>query len=281
MYYIITTDEDAGELTVTLTPTAGLDVAAYLFQACANLTGTSLECANDLGAGGEETFTYTIAPGIVGNRGGSNRAAVDVILVVKTAGTGTFTVDLAGAALPIVIGDITAYEAGATNMVEWTTVSEINAGMMEIQTSADGYSWKTIGERKPQGSSSKESFYSYTDESPAPMSYYRLKLIDLDGSFKYSDVVNVKRSKAKYLVNGVYPSPTQSTFTIDMIAENDGKATVSVINLVGRTVLSSNMSFNYGANKLEVDISNLPAGTYLINFLDNQGNKFIERITKI
>ncbi len=275
LFYKIVTDGNGGDLTVTVTPT-GMNVALYAYADCS--MSSVLACANTGGIGAIETLNLT-GLNFQDPRGSGNRTQ-DVFIRVDASGGGTFDIGTAGSALPIILKNIEAYEDGDANMIAWSTSSEINADKILVEKSKDGSKWETLGVKSAIGLSTGGD-YSLEDQRPFKTSYYRLKMMDLDGSYEYSRAVTVRRSSERFTINGVYPNPTSNNFTIDMTSDIDGTSTFSITDLVGRTVMTQSKNISYGRNQLEIDVTNLPNGTYIISFPDTLGNKFIQKITKI
>jgi hypothetical protein len=96
------------------------------------------------------------------------------------------------------------------------------------------------------------------------MIYYRLKMVDVYGYSRYSNVAAVKYNS---VVKGVsiYPNPASDLVTISN-SQNVQNATISIINSNGKTVMSS---ANRSGRKLNVNISSLPPGSYFVQLLNN------------
>ena len=139
--------------------------------------------------------------------------------------------------------------------LKWTTASETNNEGFDIERSADGSVWKSIGFVKGQGNSSHETEYSWTDTDPLQAtSYYRLRQVDFDGKFTYSETRSVsQQEKATFSVR---PNPFTSHISLDNLSE----ARVEVVDLAGRTVFIA-ASAN---NNLSIDLEKLTQGMYLL-----------------
>jgi hypothetical protein len=75
-----------------------------------------------------------------------------------------------------------------TITLDWNTQMEVNSSRFEIERSADGDSWTAIGSVMAKGNSSMVTKYSFTDAQPlSGTNFYRLRMIDLDNSFGYTD----------------------------------------------------------------------------------------------
>jgi len=148
--------------------------------------------------------------------------------------------------------------------VVWVTVSEINTDYFDLQKSHNSVDFTTLGSISAAGSSSDERIYSYIDrELSVGTAYYRLKLVDIDGSFEYSDVISIKSDGT---VSDIFPNPTvndlvnvrfNSTFD-----HEDAK--VIITDMLGRTMMEIPITLFEGSNLVTVDPSRLPAATYVL-----------------
>lgn len=94
--------------------------------------------------------------------------------------------------LPVQLMEFRGLYSDKGNLLEWVTSSEINNDFFEIERSADGYSFTALGKVKGAGNSSQLNYYKWTDKtSENNVSYYRLKQVDYDGQFSYSDIIKI------------------------------------------------------------------------------------------
>jgi hypothetical protein len=142
------------------------------------------------------------------------------------------------------------------NLLTWQTASEVNTSHYDIEHSTDGKSFEKIGETKAQG---KAATYTYTDRHPLSIpstrDYYRLKINDLDGSYKYSEIISLNIRSQKLNVK-VFPNPTRGNLNIDL--GETGNAKIRILNIFGQEVLHKIGQ----SGQTSIDISNLPNGVY-------------------
>ena len=93
--------------------------------------------------------------------------------------------------LPVELTSFEAVRIEDNIRLEWTTASELNNDYFEVLKSYDGEAFSVIGYVDGNGTSSEVIDYSYTDSEPK-QAYYRLRQLDYDGQFEYSDVVAAK-----------------------------------------------------------------------------------------
>ncbi len=149
------------------------------------------------------------------------------------------------------------------NQLYWETASEeINKGF-EIQRSTNGENWDVIGFKEGAGTTLEPQEYQFLDEAPlVGKNYYRLKQLDLDGKFEYSNIVELTTQKSTDLKINLYPNPTNGLLQIEGL-EAIGNAHIDVIDFVGKTVMQRTLKQN------QLDISVLPKGSYMVRIISD------------
>ena len=118
-------------------------------------------------------------------------------------------------ALPVTLLDISATVVQKNVLVKWQTSQEINTSHFNVERSTDGQRFLSIGSVVAAGNSSSLRKYSFTDQQPLPGTYYyRVKMVDIDGSYKYSDVVRIIFDATQNI--SVYPNPVIFIATISV-----------------------------------------------------------------
>ncbi|WP_165958034.1 pectinesterase family protein [Segetibacter sp. 3557_3] len=160
--------------------------------------------------------------------------------------------------LPLTLLNFNAAYNGATLNLTWNTTREINTSTFEVERSADGRMFNSIAAVAATGLNTNR--YATIDVNPIDgVAYYRLKMIDKDGSFKYSQVV-VVNSKT----NGVtlYPNPAVSTIIVTHKTAKPN-TTIAVVSADGKTLRVQTVQ--PGVTQTSVDVAPLPKGAYLIH----------------
>jgi len=153
-------------------------------------------------------------------------------------------------------------------ILNWSTASETNNSGFEIEHSTDGTNWQMLDFERGQGTSQNSHIYTYTHETPSTgINYYRLKQVDFDGGYEYSDIVSIHI----YGRDGVevFPNPTFGEISISGMDYEE----LIITNILGKTV------FNITAPQPNIDISHLFNGTYFIQ-LRQENTHFIQKIVK-
>ncbi len=168
------------------------------------------------------------------------------------AGTVTLMVDIA-------LGvDLTLFKVKSnnqTNLLTWTTATEKNNSHFNIERSTNGVNFTSIGTMKGNGTTTTANNYSFADETPLSINYYRLQSVDFDGKTQASNIVSVFRSTSGKLK--VYP--TVASDKLNILTDNNDAQTFSISDLMGRTVQTGQLN-----GQKELSISTLAVGTYVL-----------------
>ena len=158
--------------------------------------------------------------------------------------------------------------------LNWITASETNSEGFEIEHSSDGQSWRNLGFVEGTGFSSEVQNYSFFHQNPAKgVHYYRLKQIDYDGAFEYSDIVSVQFAVDSRQL-AVFPNPVQSgELTISLPETELESAYLRFFDRIGRKVVSQTI---YGT-ETKLNVQHLPKGLYLV-VVNLEGKRFSEKV---
>lgn len=190
-------------------------------------------------------------------------------------------------ALPIELIDISAQGINDHISVKWNVASESNFSHYELERSEDANNFYHINSIPSQGNTQSEMSYDYMDEDLRFFTnyFYRLKSVDLNGSYEYSPIVSASienRSLDISLDNvGVYPNPSISDFKIAIKAKEDFNLELKVINSLGKMISRKDLSIVKGSTVIILEAQDWAAGIYFIEFtnLDTK-SKFTKRIIK-
>jgi len=173
-------------------------------------------------------------------------------------------------ALPIELLSFTATPKSKTVQLNWRTATELNNAWFQIERSANGRDFAEIGKLAGAGTSQVPLDYAFTDALPLNgWNYYRLRQLDTDGGFSFSPVQAVLMGKAGASVRlQVFPNPTNNELnlkTTDLIQPGDR---LEIYDYTGRQVQHFSA---FDAISAPVDVSQLPAGTYLVRLRTAEG----------
>jgi sugar lactone lactonase YvrE len=168
--------------------------------------------------------------------------------------------------LPVELVSFTATVVTGKVSLNWATATEVNNAGFAVEKKA-GTIWNKIGYVEGNGNSNAPKQYSFTDNTSAGKYQYRLKQIDRDGRFEYSNIVEatVALTAADYKLGQNYPNPFNPTTTITFALKNTEHASITVYNMLGQEVATL---FNGVANANELyllsfDAKNLASGMYI------------------
>ena len=207
------------------------------------------------------TWTATNASGSFSPFGGGNLGAFN------------------SAVLAVELQSFTAVAKGSANRLTWTTNQEKNHDSFIIERSFDGKDFKTIGTVKGQGASNLDNNYTFNDETPLSISYYRLKMKDLNGKESISKAVSVVKNSDKLtIVKGATRLNTEGGI-LEYNATKEGKVSMTLTDMSGRIIKTKNLDAQTGLNQVSFDSSNLAQGLYILSL--NDGDVWVtEKVVK-
>jgi len=148
--------------------------------------------------------------------------------------------------------------------LSWQTATELNNKGFEIQKSIEKKSWLTIGFVNGSGTTSESRVYSYQDNSVfAEKNYYRLKQLDFDGTFQYSDVIDVSVPIEKFSLSQNFPNPFNPSTTIRYTIHEKSFIRISIYDVKGEKISDLvNEEKDRGFYSVEINSKNLSSGVY-------------------
>ena len=137
----------------------------------------------------------------------------------------------------------------------WKTATEIANDGFEILHSTDAENWRSIGFVKGNGNTNEANTYDFMHKNPASkLNYYKLKQIDFDGQYEYSDIVrvNIKSGLMNTEIIAVYPNPLEDELNIDF----EGEINIEVVNITGEVLIKSQEKM--------INVKTLSSGIYFL-----------------
>ncbi len=189
-------------------------------------------------------------------------------VMAKTDATERFIgVAFTPGSLIVIPVELTAFKGSLINnkaALQWETAQERNAKAFIVEKSIDAKTFTTIGTVAAKGGASRTSYDFDDKELSQNINYYRLKMVDNDGSFTYSNTIAIKLGgKTKGGVS-VFPNPVSDNITINHDAAEEGTI-IRIVNITGVTVAQYSVAKD--AIQTSVDASQLAKGQYFINFV--------------
>jgi hypothetical protein len=171
--------------------------------------------------------------------------------------------------------ELTSFNGTVINEIvrlNWSTATEINNFGFEIERKSETAEWIKLGFVKGNGNSNSPKTYYYSDTDPIGGSkfLYRLKQIDNDGQFEYSDAVEVILLPMKYSLYQNYPNPFNPTTKIKFAIPEAGRVSLKIFDINGREVFDLvNNFYEAGYYDVELNLSDLSSGTYIYRIQSN------------
>jgi hypothetical protein len=185
----------------------------------------------------------------------------------------------ATAALPVTLTSFDAIAKGAAVELTWSTASESNSSHFAVERSSNGRDFKEIGRVRSSGNSTTAKNYSFTDKAPLTgKNYYRLKMVDLDATFKFSEMRTVSMNGSD-LEFSFGPNPVQTEASIRINGSQRVRLTLTVTDLMGRTMKSMNFLKSENNFTQKIGLAELPAGQYVLSIKGENVN-YMQRIIK-
>jgi len=206
--------------------------------------------------------------------GGTPDSANNTVTVQNVYSFSRWTVGDADSIVPV---ELTSFIASADKervKLEWTTATETNNAGFEIQRKGSG-EWEKAGFIEGKGTTAEKQDYSFTDRVKNAGKYsYRLKQIDFDGSFEYSNIIEIEAGYVPkvFNLNQNYPNPFNPSTTIEFTLADDGMTELKVFNIIGQEVISLFREEGKAGQiyRISFNASDLPSGIYFAKLL--QGN---------
>lgn len=194
----------------------------------------------------------------------NNVAVLDNLIISNTA---------AAAALPLQLLSFDASAKATLVVLNWATTKEINTHRFIVERSENGLDFAAIGEQKAAGDYSNHNTYQFEDAAIAgSVLYYRLKMVDIDGSFTYSPVRKISIGATKSKVS-VSPNPASSFANLTMNSSEVASYSYSVRSISGQLISTGNFNSNGGTQQIRIELSAAPKGVLFIQLNRNNSNE--------
>lgn len=152
-------------------------------------------------------------------------------------------------------------------LISWTTSWEKEAAYFEVQRSANGKDFEPLGRVTAKGFSRAQQHYQFIDPRPLTgVNYYRLRQVDVDGSYKFSPIVDLVVASKEVFSLEVYPNPTSGyELKANLQAPYAERSTLSIYDLTGRLIWRQNVEIVQGRNQWQIEVvKHLAKGMYIL-----------------
>jgi len=189
-----------------------------------------------------------------------------------------FLIDLT--IVPVELTSFIAVLTGGIITLSWSTATETNNQGFQIERS-NGGEFNSVGYVAGHGTTTETQNYIFTDRDVPVGSYsYRLKQVDFDGTFEYSDVVEAEvAAPVEFSLDQNYPNPFNPSTKITFRLAADSKVSLKVFDVLGQEVMTLiNNDLAAGSHQVDFDASSLNSGVYFykIEATANNGTNFTD-----
>ncbi|MFT4032998.1 MAG: T9SS type A sorting domain-containing protein [Siphonobacter sp.] len=225
--------------------------------------------------GYNRAYTYTNATDQIFSDGYSTQLVSfnsDSNNTIGYIGTATLIAEIA-TTLPLTLTSFNA-TINSENIVilKWTSENEKNVSHFEIERSIDAAEFTKIASVTAANTESTNQ-YTYADLLIDGRTYYRLKMVDLDGKYEYSRIISVE-GKA-FLDAIIFPNPVKDKLNIQHL-NTDDNTVVKIVNIAGMVISQKKVPANISYTSF--DVSAFSAGTYLLVIETNSGRQAVKFI---
>jgi hypothetical protein len=200
-------------------------------------------------------YSYNFTPGAtsfdlifvdnIGYSGTGNDFAIDDITITYVSGGG-----VSCSPLPVELISFTAEEFSQNALLKWSTTSEKDLSYFSVEKSEDGIYYSEIGKVSSAGSASVSAHYEFRDFNFFATSYYRLKMVDLNGSTKYSNIAVCSIGTGKYCK--VYKKES-GELEIRVNIQQSGSIKAAFYSILGQKYAEEEINLQEGTNIIVKD----------------------------
>ena len=179
--------------------------------------------------------------------------------------------------LPVKLSSFNASVKKSQVLLSWQTAQELNSHYFTVQKSLDNRQFIDIGKVYAAGNSSVSKNYSFTDENPSYFEkpiFYRLAMVDKDGSKEYSSIENVILKTTATFIKSIYPNPLKagSVLNIDLVSQYNEVVQLKLIDNNGSLIKVVELTAAKGSNNLNIKLPLvMSAGNYKLIIKNSTG----------
>ena len=172
--------------------------------------------------------------------------------------------------LPVELTLFEVYAENENDVLIWETASEVNNDYFIVEKSENLKNYYEIAKIDGQGTTSQPTNYQYINENVlSGITYYRLKQVDFDGLYTYSNIVAVERENSKLAITA-FPNPFSNSLAVSFDADVSIKVVaVQIFDELGRVVYLKNIELDQGVNSFNLDLQHLSDGIYNLRIVNS------------
>ncbi|MCB9173569.1 MAG: T9SS type A sorting domain-containing protein [Flavobacteriales bacterium] len=178
--------------------------------------------------------------------------------------------------LPVKLMSFSVNSDNSFNVLNWSTSTEVNNDYFSVEYSTDMVNFYELGKVDGAGNSNVVRSYQFVDNAIYDeVVYYRLKQVDFDGVYSFSDIVAVNRMEEGDV--SIYPNPAKEALFLDINSKKEEQFTIRFVNVLG-AVVQENIVVNKGTNTYQSkEFKQLQTGIYFVQLL-NAKNETVKNL---
>ena len=166
------------------------------------------------------------------------------------------------------------------NVLKWKTATEHNSAFFEMERSFDGKTFTPIGKTKAAGEASTPQYYSFSDDNSAQtvntVYYYRLRMVDKDGSERFSNIVSL--SVVSKMTYTVFPNPFDKIVTVSVQSTESETVSIALMDVTGKVVYENQMPIDK-SGVVDIPTESLVNGLFFIKIV-GKSETVLQKIVK-
>jgi hypothetical protein len=172
--------------------------------------------------------------------------------------------DAPGGPLPLTWLSFRAIQSNGEVNLAWETSDEYDVHHFEVERSADKVDFTPISIVEPGHGN-----YRFNDKRPLQgINYYRVRSVDIDGAYTYSNIATVNIKEAANIISCLYPNPGNGNITLQLQGAVDGNVFMQVLDQYGRTILTKQLGDQHTTRFITpLNFANLPKGNYIVKVM--------------
>jgi hypothetical protein len=182
------------------------------------------------------------------------------------SGFSKFSIVQSSVPLPVELLEFNGESKGIFNYVYWRAASETNLHHYDLESSSDGLSFSAIAQKAASGTTDHQTSYSYDDDAYySPMTYYRLKMTDLDQGYRYSNIISIENQAQETSVVNVFPNPASNEVHVQINAPGQGNALIKLTDMLGKVLVYKQISLSHSMETTTINTAGFAEGSYIIS----------------
>ena len=195
------------------------------------------------------------------------------------------TAGLDCAILPLEFTEFGGEKVKDQNLLHWATAREFNASHFEIERSNDAMDFIKIGDFKSGNNNLENQIYQYWDKEPQNgINYYRLKQVDLDGTFTYTKTIAIDNQGiiTNFELQKMYPNPAQNTINFVLaIPSSNSEIQLEIFDSNGKSITQNIQNYQKGIQNFTQNLSSFSKGLYILRISNlKTGQVITEKFVK-